>query len=153
MKKHVFLLLFILGLSGCVGISEHTAKYTEDYEKAYQADVRKTYPFLPKKHYTKAGLLQAWGQPTSIIELENGNEQWVYPYTTFYQGIIIWAILPVPSLLPLDDLNLLVDFEQEKVKRILKEVRTGDMYACGPGISMASALSPSLNDYFCYFGD
>ncbi|WP_407334329.1 hypothetical protein [Enterovibrio sp. 27052020O] len=151
----VLAFLGLIFLNGCVGITDNTNKKVDEfYGRFHENDPKEKYPYLKDEQRNKVGIKEAWGEPLLIAKNAHGGERWIYPDETFYKGIIVWAVvIPIPLKFPLGDLNVLVDFEQDNVKTMSRERIAGDTYACGPGVWIASALSPSYENKFCWWGE
>lgn len=128
------LLLFPLSFLfvGCVGVS------------TYVSD-KKIVPFNPAlkegtiygnpKQYTKNEVLSLWGEP-SKISFENNHESWVYKNRIGWNGIILWAIIPVPLFLPIGSRDTTVSFENNLTVNTLYEYARESTAICGPLVGL-----------------
>ena len=139
-------LYIVILLSGCVGIMN---KYSTglDKDNTY-LEFEEKYPFISLE-MDKSSVENLWGKPDTVKTLNNGNEVWAYPYKTSWKGSYLWAIImPLPIIiLPVGDLNFLVEFEDDNIVTLSREYNKLSSYAaCGPGIWLSSDLTR-----FCVF--
>jgi len=111
------LIIYCLTLSGCAGISI-VSSATEDKSAAlstskgmFKAQIRKNGMLIDNiSGYTQEKVISLWGYPSHTYKKDN-KEYWVYSRDTAWRGVVIYAIIPVPLLLPTGDNATTIVFE------------------------------------------
>lgn len=76
-------------------------------------------------------LKRYWGEPDKVVPQEGGREEWIYKKTKWrWAGIILYAIVPLPLMLPFGSESVSVITMQEQIESVTRH-RGWDLIAGG----------------------
>jgi hypothetical protein len=108
-----------LALAGCVGVDVlHTHEFSE--RGALPGKSRATVVTQENVHLAsgarpgKVELRKAWGDPDRI-STSGDTERWIYHDGLRWNGLVLFAVLPVPLLIPVGHEYVAVDFQGDSL--------------------------------------
>ncbi len=106
---------------GCIGIQAMVGKkYVQDVRAVRsQSNAPAAYPPQMGIIRTTTDALQLWGQPRKRkIYPADHREVWRYRGRMKWRGALIWAVLPVPLLVPTGRHRIWLEFRQDSLTRL-----------------------------------
>jgi len=109
--KNIILIGLSITLSGCVGVNtvgsiETTSLYVP---RADESDYGRNVPRIE----TTSHALEHWGEPDQKIKLDNGQEEWIYNKCLDWKGVFVWALAPIPLVVPVGKENTTLTFSAD----------------------------------------
>lgn len=132
------LLLIVLFLQGCIGIStiskkDHIINYPKfqifsKTKKPLFKDLTEPLYYTPPAGYVfnnydryyKEDILILWGEPDNRYK-KDGYEYWRYKKKIGFSGIMVYAIIPIPLLLPSRYRYVTLVFKKETLNHVINE--------------------------------
>ena len=127
--KSLFFLILLTSISGCVGL--HTIT---------QATHKSKFPNMPYAN----GIWHSWKE---IEHPENGSV--TLKTERRWCGVTLWAIVPVPLILPACRSYTKLVFENNKPAMLIEGWTDQFFVGCGPGVFFASQISNGKEESFC----
>jgi len=117
----VALLLSLLPVYGCVGVAFISSTGTEFSDVYYKPASEHGELKLGEEQRTisKAQILLAWSEPDEIISVDESTVRWVYYRELAWHGMVVFAVVPIPLIIPFGSRNTEVIIEEDIVTKIL----------------------------------
>ena len=142
MKTILYASFMTLFLAGCVGAGPVVTKTAITKVKAKPYDYENICPSkeigllsgCKDQHVTPppttADFTKAWGAP-KVRELKDGQEHLTYNANIAWRGLVVFAIIPIPLMLPVGHNELTLSFENDKLIKTSIEYGQGNYAICG----------------------
>jgi hypothetical protein len=134
-KTTIFSALIPLVLTGCVGAGPVVTKTAISTPYGNMCPSKEIGIFFPCKEGEVAAkksedFLEVWGEPKSR-EVKDGREQLTYNNGVAWRGLVIFAIVPIPLMLPVGQNGITLTFENDSLVQISREYGQGNFAICG----------------------
>ena len=144
----LILTMVTLYLTGCVGVMTltTTGKTTKRYsEHDYNC------PSGNLGHFSRCGInrepsisefISLWGEPKTQ-ETKDGREMLIYNENLAWRGLVVFALIPIPLLIPAGHNEISLEFDHDKLVQ-----STSEFANTGPGLICGIVL----NGFGCFAG-
>jgi hypothetical protein len=79
---------------------------------------------------TSEDFRRAWGEPKSIEQITS-QTRWTYNIDVAWRGLVVFAVIPIPLMLPVGHNELFLSFENDRLVEIKREYGEGNYAICG----------------------
>ena len=129
----------LLLLAGCVGggpvLTNTTTKQVAQPNSKYEnfcpsAEVGQLLACKDNVDLSKQAFVRAWGEPKSRV-IRDGKEILTYNKDIAWRGLVVFAILPIPLMLPVGHNEIMLHFQSDKLVQVDYEYGYGSYAICG----------------------
>lgn len=133
MKKSFFLFLLVVNLSGCVGVY---------FSK--NGDIVTSHT-----DFSRTDLSVRTAPPPRVADQINpdGSEMYIVAHERKWCGLTIWAIIPIPLLLPLCQVHTEVTYKDRKAIYMASQWPTGSGLLCGPFVFIPTGMDNGTSSF------
>jgi hypothetical protein len=128
--------------SGCVGISTFSS---DTKHVPFNPELTEGTIYGNPTHYTKDEVLSFWGEPSKKSFFRDNRENWLYRNRLGWNGIILWAIIPIPLFVPIGSRETTVSFDNNLTVNTLYEYARETSTICGPFVGLTHGASGWCN--------
>jgi hypothetical protein len=138
MRLSPLVLLSFLAVAGCVGAGPVSTKIYKEEISSPTPKIRNICPSKEIGHLalcrerqpTPEEFRSLWGQPKEHTFAGN-REIMTYNRDLAWRGFVVFAIFPIPLLIPIGHNEVRLDFEHDRLVKVESEHGQGDFAICG----------------------
>jgi hypothetical protein len=106
---------------GCIGIQAMIGKKETALTRSIKPENYRNGPNQLGLISTTADALAIWGPPKRKKRLANGHEVWRYQGSMKWRGVLVWAVVPVPLLVPTGHRKIRLEFQGDSLTRVTRQ--------------------------------